>query len=172
MSCRGQTVCFKTYNVHKRCIKNINGKILKVHSQGRLEPVAYFHSYPSPQSETDHDGIDFSLVLYKKLLNIQMPAGIPIVFEITVNGSVYHMYCTEEENRKVLKFKEGSAPRKVQENMKNLIFFLQDFDDIYYKFESAWALGWFLGTETDGTFTLKEVQARDDETIAVSLNEV
>ncbi|XP_062894633.1 uncharacterized protein LOC134340955 isoform X2 [Mobula hypostoma] len=151
MSCRDQPVCFKIYTTIKRfiIIKNKNGEILKVDSHGRPEPVAYFHSYPSPQSETDRDGINFCLVSYKKLLNIQTPEGIPIVFEITVNGLVYHMYCTEEGNRKVLKFKV--------------------FDDIHYKFESAWARGWFLGTEQDGTFTLKEVQARDDETIAVSL---
>ncbi|XP_072094215.1 interleukin-18-like [Mobula birostris] len=171
MSCRGPPVCFKIYTTIKRfiIIKNKNGEILKVDSHGRPEPVAYFHSYPSPQSETDRDGVNFCLVSYKKLLNIQTPEGIPIVFEITVNGLVYHMYCTEEGNRKVLKFKEGRAPIRLQENMKNLIFFQQVFDDIHYKFESAWARGWFLGTEQDGTFTLKEVQARDDETIAVSL---
>ncbi|XP_051895671.1 interleukin-18-like [Pristis pectinata] len=169
-----ETDCFRMYSKrnHLLIIKNINDEILKVHIDGRTGPVAVFEHYLSPQSETDHDGINFCVVRYKTRVYNEMPKGIPIVFQITVNGLVYHMYSTEEGNRKVLKFKEGNAPISVEGSMKNIIFFQQYFDEQYYKFESASARGWFLCTANDNTVSLKEVERNDDEMIAVCLDKV
>ncbi|XP_048417925.2 interleukin-18-like [Stegostoma tigrinum] len=144
-----------------KMIKNIYGEVLIAHSDGVTEPVPIFEHRTSAE-ETGNDSTNFNLVHYRRQVDKQMPCGIPIVFQIKVAGSDYLMYCTEEGNRKVVKFKEGNAPTNVEDSMKNIIFYQQKFDGTYYKFESAWASGWFLCTERTNRphiFSLKELAA-------------
>ncbi|XP_067910229.1 interleukin-18-like [Heterodontus francisci] len=169
--------CFKKYD-RKNCariIRNIYGEILMAHSDGKTAPVPIFEDCTFPEAKTGNDSTSFDLVFYKKQLGKQTPHGIPMVFQIRVAGSDYHMYCTEEGSRKVVKFKEGIAPTNVAENMKNIIFYQQCFDGMYSKFESAWACGWFLCTEETNRLhiiTLKKAEKNNDEMMAVSLDNV
>ncbi|XP_048471308.1 uncharacterized protein LOC109919113 [Rhincodon typus] len=179
-----------------KMIKNIYGEVLIAHSDGVAEPVPIFEHRPFAE-ETGLFIVLFTTYfptyrcVTRKFSNqnargqvpsvsdIQvekhMPCGIPIVFQIKVAGSDYLMYCTEEGNRKVVKFKEGNAPTNVEDSMKNIIFYQQKFDSTYFKFESAWASGWFLCTEETNRshiFSLKKVMRRNDEMIAVGLDNV
>ncbi|XP_043532304.1 interleukin-18-like isoform X3 [Chiloscyllium plagiosum] len=157
-----------------KMIKNIYGEVLIAHSDGNAGPVPIF-DHRTLAEQTGNDSTNFNLVLYRTQLLKRMPRGIPIVFQIKVAGSDYHMYCTEEGDRKVVKFKEGSAPKNVEDNMKNIIFYQQMFDNTYSQFESAWALGWFLCTEAANRshiLGLKKVEKNQDEMIAVGLENV
>ncbi|XP_038635520.1 interleukin-18-like [Scyliorhinus canicula] len=168
--------CFRKYDRKSRLniIRNIYGEILMAYSDGEADPVPIFEHHTFPE-KTGDNGTNFNLVLYRKHVGRETTRGLPIVFQIKVSGSDYHMYCTEEGNRKVLKFKEGIAPTNVEENMKNIIFYQQYFDGTYFKFESAWACGWFLCTEEKNrlhTFALKRAKEGKDEMIAVFLDNV
>ncbi|XP_078415186.1 interleukin-18-like [Cetorhinus maximus] len=168
--------CFKKYDRsnHLKVIKNIYGEKLMVHCDGEAEPVPIFEHRTFPE-KTGNEGTNFNLVLYRKKLIRQTSHGLPIVFQIKVSGSDYHMYCTEEGNRKVVKFKKGIAPTTVKESMKNIIFYQQKFDHTCFKFESAWACGWFLCTEETNslhTVTLKKEREENDEMIAICLDDV
>ncbi|XP_067826845.1 interleukin-18-like isoform X2 [Heptranchias perlo] len=171
-----KTDYFKRYDWKKsmKIIRNIYGEVLMAHSDGKAEPVALFEHRTLPEPKTENDCSSFNLVRYRRQFKKPGMLGVPVVFQIKVAGSVYHMYCTDEENRKVVKFKEGSAPTNVEENMKNIIFYQQYFDGTHSKFESAWASGWFLCTmETNmlHMFALKK-PIREDEMIAVGLDDV
>ncbi|XP_043532303.1 interleukin-18-like isoform X2 [Chiloscyllium plagiosum] len=177
-----------------KMIKNIYGEVLIAHSDGNAGPVpifdhrtlaeqtgslmslftTYFPIYLGVTRKCSNQKIWVQVPSVSKLLK-RMPRGIPIVFQIKVAGSDYHMYCTEEGDRKVVKFKEGSAPKNVEDNMKNIIFYQQMFDNTYSQFESAWALGWFLCTEAANRshiLGLKKVEKNQDEMIAVGLENV
>ncbi|XP_078282970.1 uncharacterized protein LOC144608764 [Rhinoraja longicauda] len=162
---------FKMYDSknHFRMIRNMNHEILRVYDDGTQYPTAAFAQRPVPRSEADKDGITFNMRWYKTRGNIQLPIGIPVVFQIKVNGLDYHLCCTTQENRKVLMFKEGRAPNIVKRNM-NIIFFKQFLDGQYYKFESASAHGWFLCTK-DHTLAMKIVDGTD-EMIAIGLDKL
>ncbi|XP_067826846.1 interleukin-18-like isoform X3 [Heptranchias perlo] len=149
-----------------KIFSEMSNQFLELHFVEFSNGIPYFEDLSDDDMKTD----------YFKRRQFKKPGmlGVPVVFQIKVAGSVYHMYCTDEENRKVVKFKEGSAPTNVEENMKNIIFYQQYFDGTHSKFESAWASGWFLCTmETNmlHMFALKK-PIREDEMIAVGLDDV
>ncbi|XP_032905632.1 interleukin-18-like [Amblyraja radiata] len=158
---------FKRYDERDRfrMIRNMNHEILRVYAVGNTYPTADFAQRPVPRSKADKDGVEFNMRWYKIKNNIQWPNGIPVVFQIKVNGSDYHLCCPKEGTGLV--FKEGEAPAKVKQNM-NIIFFQQSLDGQYHKFESAWAQGWFLCTK-DHTLAMK-IADGTDEMIAIGLD--
>eukprot|EP00062_Callorhinchus_milii_P025502 gi/632986554/ref/XP_007910303.1/ PREDICTED: interleukin-18 [Callorhinchus milii] len=123
-------------------------------------------------AHTEDDGIKFSLVRYRQM-DASLVKGFPVAIQVHVSEKVYHICCDKEENRKVLKFKEGMAPTGVVYEMRNIIFYRRQFEGRYCKFESACESGWFLCTEqTDGQYkmALKKPEREVDETLVVSVD--